>query len=94
MDKKIINRKLSGTVVSDKMQKTRVVAVTRLAKHKRYKKYYKVTKRYKAHDQENVYGIGDEVVIQETRPISKEKRWKIVELIRKSPQSQKEEIEK
>ncbi|MBI4034125.1 MAG: 30S ribosomal protein S17 [Candidatus Brennerbacteria bacterium] len=74
-------RKLRGTVVSDKMTKTRVVAVERLAKHKRYGKYYKVTKRYKAHDENNEYKAGDEVVIQESRPLSREKRWKIIEKI-------------
>ena len=71
-------RKLQGIIVSDKMQKTRVVAVTNLKKHSVYKKYYKVTKRYKAHDENNEYKSGDNVVIQETRPLSKEKRWKIV----------------
>lgn len=77
-----ISRKLQGTVVSDKMNKTRVVAVYRLKKHRRYHKYYRVTKRYKAHDEKNEYKTGDKVVIQESRPLSKEKRWKIVERIR------------
>lgn len=72
-------RKLQGTVVSDKMLKTRVVAVERLKKHKRYHKYYKVTERYKAHDENNEYKLGDKVVIEETRPLSRDKRWKIVE---------------
>jgi small subunit ribosomal protein S17 len=66
---------LKGVVVSDKMTKTVVVAVTRLKKHPKYKKYYKVTKKYKAHDEKNEYHVGDKVVIQETRPLSKEKRW-------------------
>lgn len=70
-------RKLKGTVVSDKMDKTRVVAVSRLKKDKRYLKYLKTTARYKAHDEENKYKTGDEVVITETRPISKDKRWRI-----------------
>jgi small subunit ribosomal protein S17 len=73
-----IYRKLAGVVVSDKMNKTRVVLVERLKKHKRYLKYYKVTKRFKAHDEKNEYKIGDRVIIQETRPISKEKRWQII----------------
>jgi small subunit ribosomal protein S17 len=77
-------RKLIGVVVSDKMQKTRVVAVTRLKKHPRYLKYYKVTKKFKAHDEKNEYRVGDKVVIEETRPISKEKRWKIKGLVQKS----------
>jgi small subunit ribosomal protein S17 len=74
-------RKLKGTVVSDKMSKTRIVAVERLKRHKRYHKHYKVTKRYKAHDENNEYKVGDKVVIQESRPMSKEKMWKIVEKI-------------
>ncbi len=72
-------RKITGTVVSDKMSKTRVVAVTRLKKHPRYLKYQKLTTRFKAHDEQNAYHTGDKVVIQETKPLSKEKRWVIVE---------------
>ena len=71
-------RKLNGVVVSDAMTKTRVVMVTRLKKHPKYLKYYKVTSRFKAHDEENAYHKGDNVVIEETRPMSKEKRWRIV----------------
>jgi small subunit ribosomal protein S17 len=71
-------RMLKGVVVSDKMTKTVVVAVTRLKKHPKYKKYYKVTKKYKAHDEKNEYHVGDKVIIQETRPLSKEKRWIVV----------------
>ncbi len=79
MENKIIkHRTLKGTVVSDKMQKTVVVAVTRLIKHPKYKKYYKVTRRYKAHSENNEYKTGDKVLIQETRPISKDKRWAVV----------------
>ena len=78
-ENKKIKRRLEGVVVSDKMNKTRVIAVTRLKKHPKYHKYYKVTKRYKAHDESNRYKVGDKVVIQETRPLSKEKRWVIVE---------------
>lgn len=71
-------RVLEGVVVSDKMNKTRVVAVTRLKKHPRYQKYYKVTARYKAHDEENAYSTGMAVKMQEARPMSKEKRWVII----------------
>ena len=71
-------RMLKGVVVSDKMTKTVVVAVTRLKKHPKYKKYYKVTKKYKAHDEKSKYHVGDKVVIQETRPLSKEKKWIVV----------------
>jgi len=71
-------RKLKGEVVSDKMQKTVVVAVTRLKPHPKYKKYHKVTKRYKAHDEKREYKAGDEVIIQETRPMSKDKNWRVI----------------
>lgn len=71
-------KKLEGVVVSDRMQKTAVVLVTRLKKYPKYKKYYKVSKKFKAHDEENAYKMGDKVVIQETRPLSKDKRWKIL----------------
>ncbi|MEE8131782.1 MAG: 30S ribosomal protein S17 [Candidatus Paceibacterota bacterium] len=73
-----MKRKLQGTIVSDKMDKTRVVAVTRLKKHPRYLKYYKITRKFKAHDENNEYKTGDEVIIEETRPMSKDKRWVIV----------------
>jgi small subunit ribosomal protein S17 len=69
---------LTGCVVSDRMQKTRVVAIARVKKHPKYLKYYRVTKRIKAHDENNEYKTGDEVLIRETRPLSREKRWVIV----------------
>ena len=68
-------RLLSGTVVSSKNNKSIVVEVTRRVKHKLYKKIVKRVKRYHAHDEANVYKIGDNVTIQETRPISKMKSW-------------------
>jgi len=71
-------RKLKGTIVSDKMNKTRVVEVTRLKKHEKYEKFYRVSTRFKAHDENNEYKTGDVVTIQETRPISKDKRWTII----------------
>ena len=71
-------RVLKGEVVSDKMTKTVVVAVTRLRKHSKYKKYYKKTRRYKAHSEKDEYHVGDKVLIQETRPLSKDKRWSVV----------------
>lgn len=74
-------RKLQGTIVSDKMNKTRVVEVARLKKHPRYKKYFKISRRFKAHDENNEYKTGEKVMIEETRPISKDKRWRIVEKI-------------
>ena len=73
-----------GIVVSDKMDKTIVVAVVRKVKHPLYKKYITRSKRFKAHDEENQCGIGDTVRIMETRPISKDKRWRIVEIIEKA----------
>lgn len=76
-----LKRRLVGVVVSDKMTKTRVVAITRFKKHPKYLKYYKVTRKFKVHDEDNAYRTGDTVLIEETRPLSKEKRWKIVEKI-------------
>ena len=72
-------RTLKGTVVSDKMTKTVVVEITRLRKHPLYKKYHKVTARYKAHDEAGEYHVGDVVIMRETRPLSKTKRWVIIE---------------
>jgi small subunit ribosomal protein S17 len=68
-----------GKVISNKMDKTVVVAVTRLFQHPRYKKTVKRITKFKAHDEQNKYNIGDIVKIIETRPLSKEKRWKIIE---------------
>jgi len=73
-----MTRILKGTVVSDKMQKTVVVKIVRMKKHPKYKKYYSVTKKFKAHDERGVYKTGDKVTIRETRPMSKEKRWTVV----------------
>lgn len=71
-------RKIIGTVVSDKMQKTVVVAVTNWRIHPKYLKQYKVVKKYKAHDENGEFHTGDKVIIEETRPLSKQKRWKVV----------------
>ncbi|TSC91584.1 MAG: small subunit ribosomal protein S17 [Parcubacteria group bacterium Licking1014_17] len=76
--KKVNKRMLKGIVVSDKMQKTVVVEVTRLVKNPKYKKYFKKSARYKAHDEKGDYHIGDKVIIQECRPMSKDKRWAVV----------------
>jgi len=75
--KKIIIRK-KGTVVSDKMNKTVVVAVTSFKTHPKYLKKYKLTKHYKAHDPENKYKVGEVVEIIPCRPISRDKRYKVV----------------
>ena len=77
----IQKRKLTGTVVSDKMNKTRVVSIERLRKHARYEKFYKVTTRFKAHDENNQYKTGDVVIMEESRPISRDKRWVIIKLV-------------
>ena len=71
-------RRIVGLVTSDKMVKTRVVTVSRMKKHSKYLRYFKVSQKFKAHDENNEYKTGDKVVIEETRPLSKEKRWKIV----------------
>lgn len=73
---------MEGIVISDRMNKTVVVAVTRVKEHPKYKKRYKVTKNYKAHDESNEYKIGDKVIIEETRPLSKDKRWKVVSKVK------------
>jgi len=72
-----------GLVVSDKMDKTVVVAVETRKVHPLYKKAVRVTKRYKAHDKTNVCKVGDKVKIVETRPLSKEKSWRVTEIMSK-----------
>ncbi len=76
-----------GRVVSDKMQKTIVVAVESFKQHPLYKKNYRWTKRYKAHDEENTARVGDIVRIEECRPLSKEKRWLLVEIMTRGNQA-------
>ena len=72
-----------GTVVSNKMNKTIVVAVESLKKHRIYKRTYKQTKRFQAHDEENTCQVGDIVRIEETRPLSKMKHWRLVEIVKR-----------
>ncbi|WP_319408474.1 30S ribosomal protein S17 [uncultured Desulfosarcina sp.] len=79
-----IKRQLVGTVVSDKMDKTAVVQVERLVKHPLYKKYIRRRNKFAAHDNENRCNIGDKVLITESRPISKLKRWRITDIIEKA----------
>ncbi|MBD2524392.1 30S ribosomal protein S17 [Nostoc sp. FACHB-133] len=74
-----------GLVVSDKMQKTVVVAIENRAPHPKYGKIVVNTQRYKVHDEENQCKVGDRVRIQETRPLSKTKRWKITEVLNIKP---------
>ena len=79
------NRKtIIGTVVSNKMDKTIVVAVETFEAHPIYKKRFKKTTKFKAHDEMNECGIGDKVKIMETRPLSKDKRWRLVNIIEKA----------
>ncbi len=74
-------RRLKGVVVSDKMSKTRVVEITRSKFHSKYLKHYTVHSKFKAHDEKNLYKIGDRVLIEETRPISRDKRFRIISKI-------------
>jgi len=74
-------KKLQGKIVSDKMDKTVVVEVERFKQHPKYKKRYQVHRKYKAHDEKNEFKEGDEVIIKETKPISKDKRWKVIEKV-------------
>jgi small subunit ribosomal protein S17 len=73
-----------GTVVSNKMQKTIVVAVEDRVRHPLYGKTIKRTKKFKVHDENNVCNVGDIVKIMETRPLSKEKRWRLVEIVKRA----------
>jgi small subunit ribosomal protein S17 len=82
MEKKLQKTK-TGTVTSNKMDKTVVVQVETLKRHPLYKKVVKHTRKFKAHDEKNECSIGDVVKIIETRPLSKEKRWRVAEIIRK-----------
>ena len=77
-------RSIQGMVVSDKMDKTVVVLTERLVKHPKFHKYIKRHVKYKAHDRDNRCGIGDKVVIIESRPLSKEKRWKVCDILEKA----------
>lgn len=74
-------KQLIGKVISNKMQKTVVVEVERLKEHPKYKRRYRLHKKYKAHDEKGEYKVGDRVIIEECRPISKEKRWRVIRKI-------------
>ncbi len=74
-------RRLKGEIVSDKMNKTAVVQVLRIKEDPKYKKRYKVHKKYKAHNPGNNYKLGQKVIIEESSPLSKEKRWMIISKI-------------
>jgi small subunit ribosomal protein S17 len=79
---KKIYRRFTGVVVSNKMDKTAVVVVERTPLHKKYKKQYKVSTRYKVHDSKNICQVGDRILFQECRPLSKEKKWRFVEKVK------------
>ena len=83
-NKRNLRKTMVGTVVSDKMDKTIVVAVETRVKHPIYKKTVKRTYKLKAHDEENSCKVGDTVKVMETRPLSKDKRWRLVEIVEKA----------
>ncbi|WP_027365223.1 30S ribosomal protein S17 [Desulfotruncus alcoholivorax] len=86
MSERKMRKTRTGTVVSNKMDKTVVVAVETMVSHKLYGRIIRQTKKYKAHDEENSCNVGDRVKIMETRPLSKDKRWRVVEIVRKNEQ--------
>lgn len=81
-------RQLIGTVTSDKMQKTVVVMVTHRVRSNQYKKYMTKRVKYKAHDEKNDYHVGDRVLIVESRPLSKDKRWRVEKLVERAREAQ------
>jgi small subunit ribosomal protein S17 len=84
MEERNLRKTMVGTVVSDKMDKTVVVAVETSVAHPIYKKTVKRTYKLKAHDEENACKNGDKVLVMETRPLSKDKRWRVVEIVEKA----------
>ncbi len=86
MEERNLRKTRIGRVVSDKMDKTVVVAVETLVSHSLYQRAVRRTKKFKAHDAENACRIGDKVKIMETRPLSKDKRWRIVEILERAHQ--------
>lgn len=84
MEARKLRKERIGQVVSNKMEKSITVAVHRKEKHPMYGKFVKKTTKFTAHDEDNVCGIGDTVRIMETRPLSKNKRWRLVEIIEKA----------
>lgn len=84
MSERALRKTRTGKVVSDKMDKTIVVAIEDSVQHKLYKKVIKRTYKLKAHDENNECRIGDKVKVMETRPLSKDKRWRLVEIIEKA----------
>ena len=84
MDSRGKKRTMQGVVLSNKMDKTVVILTERLVKHPRFHKYMKRHVKYKAHDEKNMCNIGDTVLIAESRPLSKQKRWRVREIIERA----------
>lgn len=84
MEKRRLRRQMVGTVVSDKMDKTVVVLVERLVKHRLYQKYVRRRSKFAAHDEQNASNIGDRVLIVQTRPLSKTKKWRVRKIVEKA----------
>lgn len=84
MEERNLRKVMIGTVTSDKMDKTVVVSVATNVKHPKYGKIVKRTYKLKAHDEENICQMGDKVKVMETRPLSKDKRWRVVEVMEKA----------
>lgn len=81
--KKKISRRFTGVVVSDKMDKTIVVRVDSVAFHPKYRKQYRVSRKYKVHDEKEAAKTGQTVIFEECRPLSKDKRWRLIEVVTK-----------
>jgi len=84
-------RRLKGIVISNKMSRTAVIRIDRLEEHSKYRKYFRTSRTLKAHDEGSEAKIGDVVIIEETRPLSKDKRWRIVERHPREPELGDEE---
>ena len=84
MEKRLLRRQLVGTVVSDKMDKTVIVLVERLVKHRLYQKYIRRRSKFAAHDEKNASRIGDKVLIIQSRPLSKTKKWRVGKILEKA----------
>jgi len=84
LEERGMRKVLTGKVVSDKMEKTVVVAVETLVRHPLYQRTIRRTKKFKAHDEENSCHTGDKVRMMETRPLSKEKRWRVIEILERA----------
>ena len=84
MEQRALRKTRIGVVVSNKMEKTITVAIERRVPHPIYKKYFKKTTKFTAHDEKNECNIGDKVKIMETRPLSLKKRWRLIEIVEKA----------